>query len=298
MEENKKIKWHPGFYAGIDYELRQYRKWLSYEPEHELSKEPLRMDLLIIKKDDGAIVDNQIGAIFKKYNIVEYKSPDDNLTIDDFYKTIGYACLYKGLGEKVDYVKTKDLSISFFSHKRPKKLFSTAEGLGAVIEQKYDGVYYISGVINIPIQIVVIKELQRTMYAALKVMTKNASEEDIRSFVKETTCVADKADQMNIDAVLHVSVSANFELYEKIRRDTAMCEALRELMKDEINKEVAEAEEHGIEKGIACGIERGIDATIRNMLDSGDFTDRQICIATGKSIEYIQKLKKKYQKNH
>ena len=154
-----------------------------------------------------------------------------------------------------------------------------------VIEQKYDGVYYISGIVNIPIQVVVIKELQKTMYTALKVMTKNASEEDIRSFVKETTCVADKADQMNIDAVLHVSVSANFELYEKIRRDTAMCEALRELMKDEINKEVAEAEEHGREQGI--------DTTIRNMLDSGDFTDHQICIATGKSIEYIRELKKK-----
>ena len=289
MEENKKIKWHPGFYAGIDYELRKYRRWLTYDPEHELSKEPLRMDLLIIKKDDGVIVDNEIGVIFRKYNIVEYKSPDDYLTIDDFYKTIGYACLYKGLGEKVDYVKTKDLSISFFSHKKPKKLFLSAKGLGAVIEQKYGGVYYISGIINIPIQVVVIKELQKTMYTALKVMTKNASEEDIRSFVKETTCVADKADQMNIDAVLRVSVSANFELYEKIRRDTAMCEALRELMKDEINKEVAEAEEHGREQGI----EQGIDTTIRNMLDSGDFTDQQICIATGKSIEYIRELKKK-----
>lgn len=28
------------------------------------------------------------------------------------------------------------------------------------------------------------------------------------------------------------------------------------------------------------------------MLDSGDFTDQQICIATGKSIEYIRELKK------
>ena len=68
-----------------------------------------------------------------------------------------------------------------------------------------------------------------------------------------------------------------------------MCEALRELMKDEINKEVAEAEEHGREQGI----EQGIDTTIRNMLDSGDFTDQQICIVTGKSIEYIRELKKK-----
>jgi hypothetical protein len=32
-------------------------------------------------------------------------------------------------------------------------------------------------------------------------------------------------------------VTANFELYEEVRRDSIMCEALRELMKDEIAEE-------------------------------------------------------------
>lgn len=43
------------------------------------------------------------------------------------------------------------------------------------------------------------------------------------------------------DAVLQVSVSANQELYEEIRRNSVMCEALRELMKDEIKGAVEEA---------------------------------------------------------
>ncbi|MBQ9550133.1 MAG: hypothetical protein IJU87_04900 [Lachnospiraceae bacterium] len=43
----------------------------------------------------------------------------------------------------------------------------------------------------------------------------------------------------NIDAVLQVSVSENAELFEKIRRDERMCQALRELMKDEIAEEIA-----------------------------------------------------------
>jgi hypothetical protein len=37
-----------------------------------------------------------------------------------------------------------------------------------------------------------------------------------------------------------LSVSANRELYEEVRRDEKMCQALKELMKDEIAEERAE----------------------------------------------------------
>ncbi|MBR4343614.1 MAG: hypothetical protein IKP88_13085 [Lachnospiraceae bacterium] len=43
----------------------------------------------------------------------------------------------------------------------------------------------------------------------------------------------------NADAVLQVSVSANNNVYQIIkRRDPLMCEALRELMKEEIDEEI------------------------------------------------------------
>ena len=50
------------------------------------------MDLLIIKKLSDVLIENEIGHIFKKYNVVEYKSPEDGLSIDDYYKAIDYAC--------------------------------------------------------------------------------------------------------------------------------------------------------------------------------------------------------------
>jgi glyoxylate carboligase len=28
----------------------------------------------------------------RRHNVLEYKSPEDGLTIDDFYKAVGYAC--------------------------------------------------------------------------------------------------------------------------------------------------------------------------------------------------------------
>ena len=44
-------------------------------------------------------------------------------------------------------------------------------------------------------------------------------------------------DKEKADAVLQVSVVANKEKYDEVRRSTGMCEALRELMKDEIEEE-------------------------------------------------------------
>ena len=54
---------------------------------------------------------NEIGTIFRGHNVIEYKSPDDGMTIDDFFKTLGYACLYKGLGEKVNQIPLEELTV-------------------------------------------------------------------------------------------------------------------------------------------------------------------------------------------
>ena len=52
-------------------------------------------------------------------------------------------------------------------------------------------------------------------------------------------------DRQNVEAVLQVSVKANDELYREIRRDANMCDALRELMKDDIEREVSAARKLG-----------------------------------------------------
>ena len=76
----------------------------------------------------------------KKYNVIEYKSPEDALTIDDFYKTVGYACLYKGYGERVDAVPINELTVSIFRATRPEKMFLTLQKYGHKIEEKYPGI--------------------------------------------------------------------------------------------------------------------------------------------------------------
>lgn len=115
--------------------------------------------------------------------------------------------------------------------------------MGAVIEEKYSGGYYVNGIINISVQIVVIGELERDLYASLKILVNKADKEIIKKFLSDTGDIKTKAERENIDALLQVSVSANREIYEEIRRESPMCEALRELMKDDIDKAVEQAVE-------------------------------------------------------
>ena len=112
--------WHPGFLGAMEIEFRAYRANLIFDDEHSLSKEPLKMDLLIIKKDKGVTITNQIGDIFRTHNIWEYKSPDDDITIDDYFKTVGYAYLYKGLGKTVNEIPGDELTVSMVRDGRPR----------------------------------------------------------------------------------------------------------------------------------------------------------------------------------
>lgn len=235
MGNTVRINWHQGFYGGIELELRDYRGILDFDTEHELSKQPIRMDMLIVKKTRDVEIVNPVARIFRKHNIIEYKSPDDGLSIDELYKVIGYAGLYKGLGRTVDEIRADELTISFFRHKYPRRLFSSIKSLGAVVRKEMAGIYHIEGIINFPIQIVVIGELAGSEHAPLRILTKGAEEEDIKAFLGSAVEYKEPGDRTNADAILEVSVRANLDMFRKVQQEEeAMSDALRELMKDDI----------------------------------------------------------------
>jgi hypothetical protein len=92
-ENADRIAWHPAFFEAIQLELEQYRDVLEFHSEYQLTSEPLRIDVLIIKKLKDIPIRKNIAAVFRQENLLEYKSPDDYLSVDDFYKVYGYACL-------------------------------------------------------------------------------------------------------------------------------------------------------------------------------------------------------------
>jgi len=50
LEIEDKKQWHPAFCAAMELEFREDKDILHFEREYNLSKKPLHMDLLVIKK--------------------------------------------------------------------------------------------------------------------------------------------------------------------------------------------------------------------------------------------------------
>ena len=131
---------------------------------------------------------------------------------------------------------------------------------GIEVEKIYDGIYYLKDFF-IPTQIVVTKELSPKLHNSLRVLSRNADKKDIEIFVKDVESYIGKSEKADADAVLQVSMSANYELYEKVRRENTVCEALRRLMKDEIEEALDAAKREGSkigrDEGCAIGLEEG-----------------------------------------
>lgn len=200
--ENAAIQWHPGFYGAAEIELISNKGELEFQREYNLSKEPLQMDLLIVKKLADGPIENEIGHIFKKYNVVEYKSPEDGLSIDDYYKTIGYACLYKGLGDAVNQIPAEELTLSIFRESYPRELFGILKKYGSTLEEPYPGIYYVRGNVLFDTQIVVIGRLRQEAHSSLRILSKNAREEDVKSFLSKVQYLTEPGDRNNVNAIL------------------------------------------------------------------------------------------------
>ena len=82
-DEVGKIEYHYGFYGAVHAEYEPTQVKMEYKQEHELGDGPVRMDMLILKQDDTHLTD-PIGSFFRGHNVLEYKSPEDGLSIDDF----------------------------------------------------------------------------------------------------------------------------------------------------------------------------------------------------------------------
>ena len=253
MDTEDKIQWHEGFFAGIEWELRKYKTDLVFDTEYQLSKKALEIDMLVIQKTEGIQIEVPFGKIFRKYNIIEYKSPDDGLTIDDFFKSIGYACLYKGLGETVNAIPGDELTVSMFCYHHPRKAFSYLTQTGAAVREAYSGIYYIENFMRIPIQVVVTQELEWSNNHSLRLLTRRAGEAEMREYLEESDLLTEPGDMDNASAVLRVCIAANPETFEKVRRGFSMSQdqILRRVLHDLIEEGEAKGRAEGEAKGRA-----------------------------------------------
>lgn len=242
MDKVDIIQWHPGFVAAMKLELLENNDDLQYLPEMELNTEPIRADLLVIEKADGVKIKNEIGHIFHKYNLFEYKSPDDSLNIDVFYKGIAYACLYKSYGKTINEIKAEDVTITFVRESKPERMFQELRKSGYVISEAGNGIYKIFGNIPFACQVLVTESLDDETHIWIKSLSRNVTQEHLKCFILEAVSIKNSKVKELADAVSEVVIKANrYALEELKRKEPKMCEALKELMKPEIEEELSNA---------------------------------------------------------
>jgi len=231
-----KVQWHSGFVAAMDLELSENRKDLVYEKEYNLNTKPLEIDLLVIKKEKHVEIANEIGRLFRGHNIMEYKSPEDHLNVDTFYKAGAYASLYKSYGETVDRRKADDITVSIVREARPDGLFQYFREHGIRMESPGRGIYYVLDGVLFPTQIIVTKELDGPGHMWLKALSGKLKKQELKDLIEQIDGLTRSFDRELAGAVLEVSVQVNKKTVEELKGDEGMCQALLEIMEPEINK--------------------------------------------------------------
>jgi hypothetical protein len=228
-----------------------YRKNLSFVFEHPLNSEPLRIDVVIIKKKQGVVIDNPIGAMFRGVNILEYKSPADHLSVQNFHKVGAYARLYC----VQNGVDTRDMTISFVTASYPRKLFDyLRKECRFKVSERHPGIYYVEGDI-FPIQIIETKRLEGEKVGIwLKELRGGLKGEELKKIIEMSREMPKGAP---LSAYLHTVLRANSSGFKEI---VAMSDASFE----------AVLEECGLtEKWIAEGMENGIEKAVKRMQKYG-----------------------------
>ncbi|MCM1561717.1 MAG: hypothetical protein NC123_19610 [Butyrivibrio sp.] len=249
MKETK-IQWHSAFVSAMGLDFGSDRAGLIFEKEYNLNTKPLEIDLLVIKKEASFQIASEIGKLFKGHNIVEYKSPEDHLDIDTFYKTLAYACLYKAYGKTVDAIKAEDITLSIVRKAKPAGLFRYFMEHGCEIVPFSKGVYYIEGKSWFPTQIVVTGELDKASHIWVKGLADDLSKEDFREMLDIRKRMTGKEDRELADSVLEVSISANREIVDEMIGDESMYEVLMEIMEPRLQVRDKAKEEAGLKRGI------------------------------------------------
>ncbi len=253
MEETN-IQWHLGVKPAVDLELAEERASLSYFRDFSLNQQALEIDLLIIRRESDQPIRNEIGRLFKKYNIIECKSPKDELNIDTLYKVGAYTSLYKAYGDTVDERRADEITTTLIRKAKPVKLFHYFEEHGISLENPFKGIYYVKSGVLFPTQIIVTKELNPQEHMWLTALSDGMQKQQLKDLLVKVESFHTKLDRELADAVLGVAIKANWQTAQELRGDGNMCEALMELMEPEINKIKENVREETMQQGIKNAI--------------------------------------------
>ena len=266
--------------------------FLEFKYEYQLTTEPLRIDLLVIKKLKDLIIEKNIGKIFRSENIIEYKSPDDYLSIKDFLKVYAYANLYSAITPDVDF---SDITLTFIESRYPRKLLKYLTEIRKYkIEETSSGIYNVKGD-YLPIQIIESKKLSDRENLWLKSLKYDLEIGNADAIIKESE---NRAEKVSLSAYFSILLDTNPDIFKELQN---MAVRTKRRTFEEVFTEagiIPEWMERGFKKGIVQGREEGREEGLeqasiqiaKNLLAKGS-TPEFVQEITGINFEIIKNLK-------
>ena len=233
--------WHSWFYAQLMITLHRFFPAVTVYREVPLGAQPPRADFVVVENGDIIDLGLPIFKIFRKYNLLEFKSPDDELSKSVLWKVVGYAGFY--ISQHEEQISSGDVTLTLVRSTKPRKLLKDMAKF--IRNDEANGIYHIKGwEVAFPIQIVVTSELEGKEYAGFRAISKRPELDDIRQMLENGE---KETDSFTLD-----QYRAFFEMLAKLdsdqvaeakRRFPEMAKTWRDVFKPEIDEWIQEDRE-------------------------------------------------------
>ena len=192
----------------------------------------------------------------------------------------GYACFYQSNTNRGREIEPTEITITFVCNHYPREMMKhLKEGRGIRAECHYKGVYYLKGD-AIPMQLLITHELTQEENCWIQSLRMNLrAGKELSGLITRYEPFKDSKDHA---AVMDLITRAN---WKEMEVEEKMCDALRELFADEMEKEREKARRTGRQEGLEQGLEEGLAlAKLIFRLSSEGRSEEEIAGITGAAL--------------
>ena len=181
-------QYHPAMCRAVMLTLYDDRDLLEFDEKVSLNTLPREIDFMVLRKEKPGVVRNELGRIFRRCNIFEFKGYGDKLNVNVFHKTMSYAFEYLSVHSELGGIG--DVTLTFLREGKPRELMKwlMAEGCEKRFSPPWVFRYTRSGWPDIQIVDIAHPEVP----TVLKILSHKAEREDIIKAARYISGMPDK----------------------------------------------------------------------------------------------------------
>ncbi|MBQ6148846.1 MAG: hypothetical protein IJI83_04810 [Oscillospiraceae bacterium] len=266
--------WHAAFEALLRIETYKFENRVHIRTEEEIGIMPPRTDFVLLIEDEQVDLGKEIFKAFRKINILEYKNPNDALNERVLRKACGYANLYIGAAEHEGERSADQVTISIFRAVKNPTMFREMEEKGTIVADEIAGIYHVTGITDLPFQIIITGELEGKEYAAYRALTDKAIKTDVEQIFTDISEEQDDSVKEYYRVLLKLVMEKNPQFIEEIRRDKGMADVLMEIVKDKVEERVNAKEQETLTTSIR-NLMRNLSMTAEQAMEALNIPEAQ-----------------------